>query len=61
MSKKETEFDRLARMKKMQKEATFERRKSMFFGDDLKKKGKIKNSAEKRADYSDFDDEYEYI
>jgi len=68
VSKKESEFDRYARMKKLQKEAEVEKRKSNdIFASDVKtskgkpkinKKGvKLKNSQH----FWDDEDEYEYI
>ncbi len=52
MSKKETEFDRFDRMKKLEREAEVEKRKTMDLLTDQKKKGgrpKPSGNAEKKS------------
>lgn len=66
MSKKETEFDRIDRMKKMEREAELEKRKSGDAFGKNKKGGRSKpfmasNKNEKSLYFEEFEDEYNYI
>ena len=64
MSKKETEFDRIARMRKLEREASVEKRKAdQLYGNLGKKKGKPKVSVltNKRIKLFEFEEELEYM
>ncbi|MDR2939546.1 MAG: hypothetical protein LBV08_04405 [Clostridiales bacterium] len=60
MSKKETEFDRVSRLKKMQRELAVEKRKSLLMETGAgPKKGKLKTGHFSKKFYSNgFDVEY---
>lgn len=66
MSKKETEFDRVDRMKKLEREAEMEKRKSDDSFSKSKKGGRSKpfitsNKNEKSLYTEEYEEEYDYI